>query len=357
MKVLHVLSALNGGGVENSLLNYYRYLFNDIQFDFVVFGKNEGILEPEFRQMGSTIFHVTPKRDGFFEYLQQLKELLKKNEYDFVHCHQAEKGWPVYRLAKKYGKAKCIMHSHGCKDNAGTFEKWKKNIFMRLCQKYVDIFCACSMASARYTYGKKHEQALIIYNVFDINRFVFSLENRIQIRKELNIKDTEKVIGMIGRLSPEKNHAFLLNVFKELHNKGKKYKLLIVGDGQLKTSLQEQCKEKNIENDVIFIGNKRDIHRYYSAMDIFALPSIHEGFGMALVEAQIAGLNAVVSNVITEEAIVLKEKVKKLDISELRPWVESIDAFKCNEREVNLDCFKKFDASFAYKNLLCLYKG
>ena len=117
----------------------------------------------------------------------------------------------------------------------------------------------------------------------------------------MNINYNTVVYGHVGRIKKKKNHYFLIKIFNEILKLHKDSILLLVGEGKLRPKIQELVKEYKIEDNVRFLGIRRDTDRLYSAMDIFLLPSLYEGFPVTLLEAQASGLNIFCSDTISKE--------------------------------------------------------
>ena len=139
-------------------------------------------------------------------------------------------------------------------------------------------------------------------NGIEVEKFKFYEENRIDIRRDLEIDENTEVLGSVGRLVEQKNHKFLMEVYYEYKKLNTDSKLLLIGEGKLKSELKLQAKKLNIQDKVLFLGMREDIEKIYSAMDIFVFPSIFEGFGLAVVEAQINGLKCYASTNVAEES-------------------------------------------------------
>lgn len=356
LRILHIVSALAGGGVESSVMGSYRILAKDgIIFDFAVFTDRVGMLEDEAKSYGSKIYHIPSKRESYKRFLKSVRDIMKNGNYDAIHCHLAEKGFWFYYFAKKYGK-KCIMHTHGCWNKQSFLGKLKKNILVALSSKYCDMYCSCSMASAKYVFGKDYKKSNIINNAFKTERFLFSQKDRDEVRKSYNIKDNDFLIGAVGRLSAEKNQGFLIKILSEILKKRKTAKLMLVGNGAMKSEWEEFAKRLKISDSVIFTGNVKNPEKYYSAFDAFCLPSVNEGFGMALVEAQINGLRCFASNYITDEAIVKKENVSKIVLGDEKKWAEALtDAESGYERNTCIADFEQFSVEQVSRRLISLY--
>lgn len=159
---------------------------------------------------------------------------------------------------------------------------------------------ACSKSAGEWLYCKSNNYKIIKNGIF-VNDYVFSLQNRLTIRKEYNLEDSDFVIGHISRFSPEKNYNFILAVFSMLLKKNKFAKLLLVGDGVLKNDVIEKVQKMGLAEKVIFTGYRADTNKLLSAMDAFIFPSLSEGLPFSVVESQVSGLKTIISNRITKE--------------------------------------------------------
>ena len=159
------------------------------------------------------------------------------------------------------------------------------------------------------------DNTVVVNNGVDIRRFRDVPEDRLSIRKDTGIPGNAFVIGHVGRFSEEKNHSFLLRVFESVYRKNPDAFLLLVGDGELKERIADEMKAMGLESRVKVLSNRTDIPRLLKAMDVFVFPSLYEGLGIALVEAQAAGLRCIVSDKVPDEAFVT-DLVCPLSLSE-----------------------------------------
>lgn len=355
LKVLHIVSALVGGGVESSIMGSYRVLKDSgVTFDFVVFTDRVGMLEEEVKSYGGTVYHIPSRRESYFGSIKAIKRIMREGDHEIVHCHLAEKGFWFYFYAKRYGK-KCIMHTHGCWNEQSLLKTLKKRILTHFSLKYCDMCCSCSTRSAKYVFEKDYKKSNIVLNAFKTEKFLFSDSDRREIRQEFGVADGDFLIGAIGRLSAEKNQGFLIKILAEILKKRKNAKLLLVGDGAMRAEWERLANDL-ADGRVIFAGNVKNPEKYYSALDAFSLPSINEGFGMALVEAQLNGLKCVVSSYITDEAIVKSEDAVKIPLSDEKAWADAFVNIPCGyERAVDIKAFEKFSAKNVAEQLLTLY--
>ena len=162
-----------------------------------------------------------------------------------------------------------------------------------------------------------------IPNAIDIDKFLFNESTRNAIRTKYSLEN-KHVIGHVGRFMRQKNHKFLLTLFKEILKQDTSIVLVLLGDGQLLDEMREYSKTIGIENHVIFVGNVSNANEWYSAFDLFILPSIWEGLPVVGVEAQTAGLPCIFSDSITRE-IALSDNVEFISLHEDKnKWVNAV---------------------------------
>lgn len=239
------------------------------------------------------------------------RKFLKKvftGGYDAVHFNCSSiSTLTIFKYAKKCGVKKIIMHSHSSFTDLSS--KLRKIIFSNLhkilrifANRYFDVRCACSVPAANWMYGEKRgAEALILNNAIDTMRFSYSEENRNEIRTQNKIK-TKYVIGHIGRFTISKNHNYIAEIFSELCKIRDDCTLMLIGQGELLNTVKQRVSELGLNDNVVFLDFNEDIEKYYSAMDVFLMPSIFEGLPITLVESQANGLKSLVSDVITEKS-------------------------------------------------------
>ena len=358
IKVAHVIGMAINGGTEALWLNYYRNINRDLfQFDFLVESESKIIKKEEIEKLGGKVI-IIPSYKNIFKYMKVLKKIFIENKYDIVHSNM--NSLSVFPLkAAKQAKVKIrIAHSHSTSNKI----EWKKNIIKNLlrpfAKKYSTHYFACSESAGRWLFGNKtynKGEVVIINNAIDIDKFKYNIKNRIDIRKEYDVLENEMLIGNIGRMMPQKNQIFLIDAFYRYHLKNPKSKLMIINDGPLLNELKMKVDNLNISNSVLFIGPKSDVFRYYSAFDLFALPSLYEGLGIVVVEAQANGLTSLVSNFVPRE-VDATGHVHFLDLN-VDDWVSDFNntrRFFWEECKLSLEknnyCIKK-----AAKNLENIY--
>ena len=155
-------------------------------------------------------------------------------------------------------------------------------------------------------------------------KFIFDEEKRVKLRKEYNLEN-KFVIGNVARFMKQKNHIFMLELFKVILNKNPNSVLMFFGDGELQNEIKQKAKDLGIEKSVMFMGNVENVNEMYQVMDVFLLPSLFEGLPVVGIEAQTSGLKCFMSDTITNE-VSITENVEFLSLKNdsLEKWADKI---------------------------------
>lgn len=297
IRIAQIVGKWIGGGVEAFLMNYYRNIDKSkVQFDFIIDNDSTCVPKEEIEMLGGRVIQIPPYQH-LFRYIRELTKVLKNNKYQIVHSNiNALSVFPLY-CAKKAKVPIRIAHSHSTTNK----KEWKKNLIKNILKPfsklYANEYFCCSEHAGRWLFGNKlfeSEKVKVINNAIDINKFGYDEKVRVELRKELNI-DNKIVIGHIGRFIPQKNHEKIINIFNEFHKKNKNSVLLLIGEGSLKEQILNKVKELKLENEVVFLGQRNDVNKLYQVMDLFLFPSLYEGLGMVMIEAQCSNLPCVAS--------------------------------------------------------------
>lgn len=229
--------------------------------------------------------------------------MLKEHPYETAHIHSdVAYKLLLYGLAAKIGGVKTvIVHSHstGIDGRHRNIKKILQKISRPILSRTNFLKFACSKQAAQWMY-KNPEEAHIIRNGIVTEKFLYSVETRERVRKELGIRN-EYLVGTVGRLSYQKNPFFELEIIKCIFQKDEDAKFLWIGSGDLQKEIEEKARAYGIYNRIIFLGNTEHVNEYYQAMDAFLFPSLFEGLGIVGIEAQAAGLSCFFSDTITRE--------------------------------------------------------
>lgn len=360
MKILFIMPReLGVGGIETVTLAYWKQLLQrGHKIDFVCHGFERGIHDDEIENEGSLIYRVPIKSKNFWGNIRAINNVIKNGKYDVVHAHMNATSGIYLKIAKKYGVKCRVSHSHCSSYKAFTSNLVKiiiNEIEKNKTSKYATIRLACSEMAGKWLYGRKN--FYVVQNGVDVELYKYDEYVRRVMRKQLNIKDDEILLGHIGSFIECKNHRYLIDVFQRVYQESGKYKLVLVGDGELQGDIKKYVCERKLQNNVIFLGQRNDIWKCLQAMDVFLLPSISEGAPVAAIEAQANGLKCIFSNGISRE-VFINETTIGLDITDedKNKWVVEclLPAKRTNINKT------KFD-SYNWKNIVDylekLYRG
>ncbi|MDW7613460.1 glycosyltransferase family 1 protein [Peribacillus simplex] len=327
IRILQVIGSLNNGGSQAMIMSIYENIDRSkIQFDFVIDRPNELAYGKRIEELGGKIYFMPQfTAKNIFAFQRAWHNFFSKHpEYKIVHGHVRSTASIYLRIAKKYGLT-TVAHSHSTSSGSGL-SAMIKNILQYPIRYTADKFFACSISAGEWLFGKRkcnNESFFILNNAIDAKKFIFKEEVRINKRKEFQIED-KFVIGHIGRFDTPKNHEFLIDIFKEVHNKNKNSVLILVGDGELRPTIEKKVNDLDLTDFVIFTGIRSDIPEILQGMDIFVFPSLFEGLGIVAIEAQAAGLPCIVSDSIPKEAFITS-LIQSLPLnSSLDEWKEHI---------------------------------
>lgn len=351
-KILYFIDTLEMGGIQKLTLDWISNIDkNNFEIDILTLdsSKKEN-LEDNFNKIGCKVYKLndvwirTPL--DYLKYNFECNKFFKRNhEYDIVELHSSSKNYPILKYAKKYGIKTRISHSH----NIGfqTKNKFKilvGNMFKKKLIKYSTDFLACSLDAGKWLFGEKivnSNKFKIIYNSIDFENFKFNKNIRTKIRKELGFNDNTFVIGHVGRFNSQKNHVFLINIFEKISKKIPNSYLILLGEGNLKKNIEKMVDEKKLSNKVMFLGVKNNANEYMQAMDAFVFPSLYEGLGIVLVEAQAAGLKTFTSKRVIPIEAKISDNIKFIDLKKdnYDEWTETIlkEDYNYKREEVILD--------------------
>ena len=374
VRVCQVLHGIVGGGSEQVVLNYCSRMRN-IHFDLLYqYEPNPQILE-RFNEAGINCIQIPDKVHHPLKHLWTMFRIFRKGKYDVVHSHL---DWfmnsYVCFLAMLAGIKKRIAHHHQAYTAQEPVEGPKtrlvslpnhlvKNflcfLFRLPCKFFATHWLACGEAAAINGWGKsavKKGKVTILPNAIDPDRFMFCETARREIRAKYGIAEDDFVVGHVGRFYPQKNHDFLINVFSEVHKQKPNAKLLLLGDGPLQEKIRQEVETLGLAESVIFAGLQKDPALFYSAMDVFAFPSLWEGLGIVLLEAQYNGLPCVVSEAVPKE-VEVSNGITRVNLNtSTQEWAKVL--LSRVEKRNHIECAKsQFDINETYPQLQTLYKG
>lgn len=305
VRILQVVANLGiKSGMTGVVINYHRFLDpSRVQFDYLYFDESETDYRQEIEQLGGRVFKISRPRmtqastreiDRFFA--------AHEGEYTAIHCHPAWSPAVFARAAKRHGIQHVIAHSHNTKFSDKRLSAVRNGCLQTMAGLFATEFMACSEDAKKTFPLIPNKKIILLNNAIDTKRFVFNPVSRRRIRTEIGIDNKTILIGHVGRFVPQKNHKFLIEIFIQLRKSLPDAKLLLVGSGPLQGNVEQQIRKSALDTSVILLGERRDIADIYSAMDVFILPSVFEGLGIVLLEAQASGLPCIASDCVPNEA-------------------------------------------------------
>ena len=325
IKVLQVFSLTDRGGAESLIMTHYKYIDRQLfHFDFVNHTQRRCDYDDEIYAMGSKIYHLP--RFKYYNIVSFLKVwddfLAVHHDYDVIHVHYFTLAGLIMPIAKKHGIKLRIVHSH----ISIIYSNYKRFFFSLFRKKVINasnLLLACSEV-AGYNIFKTNDFR-IFNNAIDTIDYKYDYNCRVKVRHDLGYTNDEIVIGHVGSFrGVQKNHSFIIDVFARLVGKSPKFRLLLVGDGKLRPQIEKKAQNYGISDYVTFAGVRTDVPQLLQGMDVFFFPSLYEGLGIAVVEAQAAGLPVVASSVIPEEAYI-SDLIQTLSLSSnIEDWVNTL---------------------------------
>jgi glycosyltransferase involved in cell wall biosynthesis len=326
-RVLHVLGRLDFGGVEAWLAGVAGSVDRrKVELDFLVHDPRPGALDGEVRAHGCRILPCPIAEP--LAYPGRFRRILREQgPYDVVHSHVHHFSGVVLALARAAGVPIRIAHSHsdtrGGDAAAGRRRRAYLGVAGWLLRRNATVEVAASKTAAQALFGAGWEsdpRVRVVHCGIDLARYA-GAPPRAEVRRELGIPPDAVVLGHVGRLSPPKNHAFLVKVMAAAARGEPRARLLAVGGGPLEGALRRAVAAYGLQDRVVLPGARTDVPRLLAAMDAFVFPSLWEGMPLSLVEAQAAGLPCLVSTAVTDEATVVGELVTRRDLAVgAEPW-------------------------------------
>ena len=344
MKKIKVLTGFiidgKAGGIDKYLLTFLEQVHSEfVQVDFLT-NHMDADLKKKLEQYGSRLYEVANLKQPNLQY-RQICDIIQKNKYDVTYFNIST---AISRIGPQ-AAFDCnvpirVIHSHSTGNDCSNPYKRKlldflHNKYKKQLYKTANRFYACSKTAGLWLFPEKvveSNQFKIIHNAVDAKKFAYNVTLRNQLRDELNLTD-KYVIGHVGNFCYPKNYPLLLEIFRSLLKKNSQAVLLLVGTGPDFEQVKESVNAMGMQDNVIFLGQRKDVHCIMQAMDVFILPSRFEGLALVAIEAQAAGLPCVFSTGMSDEAKITEEVIYLSTDAPIENWVDAIDSFKdCKRR-------------------------
>lgn len=320
-RVLHIIPGY-GGGISSLVRNIVvncdsSKIINDV----VGFSEYPDFFLKEVSAQNSKAYTIPSVHSGAGKSIKAFYKIVKENHYDAVHIHVRENQFIYFALiSKAAGCKRVIAHAHIADDERMKFAiyRQKMRFWRSMTRLLADQLASCSKMASAFVYGDvavRKNKVMHIPNGVNLSLYEpVVMEDKNVARKNCGIKDEKFVIGNVGYLGYQKNHPFMLQIAEVLKNKNIDFKMIFVGTGWAEDDLKSLCREKELDEYVVFAGRRNDVPELFRSMDVAILPSFYEGLPTVAVEAQAAGVPQVVSDTVTREVDLGMGMIKYLPI-------------------------------------------
>jgi glycosyltransferase involved in cell wall biosynthesis len=324
VRILHVVGAMNRAGTETWLMHVLRHIDRDkFRTDFLVHTDQPAAYDEELKALGSRILRC-PNLQNPLLYGRRFLEIANQfGPFDVVHSHVHHFSGYVVALARVAGIPVRISHSHNDTRAVEARINLARKAYLLGSQQLIASNCthglAASDTAGEALFGSRwrsDRRMRVLCCGVDLAPFLQTVDRQ-SVRSEFGFDDSNLVFGHVGRFDPQKNHAFLVEIAAEIVKRTPRARFLFVGDGPLRSSMEDLCQRAGIADKTVFAGSRGDVPRLMTgAMDRFLFPSLHEGLGLVLIEAQAAHLPATISDAVPHEATVIPELTTRISLTE-----------------------------------------
>ncbi|WP_152617972.1 glycosyltransferase [Caldibacillus thermoamylovorans] len=355
LKVLQIIPSFGVGGAQKLVLDYLYYMNNsEVEIKAISMYENQNSIYDKFiEDNGLDVVYLDKKPGLDLSIIKKIKKVVQDFKPDVIHTHMYTIKYTIFSvIGNKKVKLFHTIHNEPEKD-AGRIDK----IFNKFAFKYLNctpIALTDKMLNKTNKYYNV-TNTIVLNNGIILEKFENKNLNKNEIRDKLNIPRDSFVVGHIGRFMKQKNHEFIIKVFKRISEVEENSYLLLVGDGELKKNIELKVKELGLKGKVKFFGIRNDIPDILNSLDVFIFPSLHEGFPIALIEAQAAGIRCVIADTI-DSKVILSENTVTLNLNDsIEKWSEVIR--NKSIKSTNYGNLEDYDIKHIVKKLLELYRN
>ena len=307
IRILYILANEPTGGVGVFVKDFTAHFSDRVSIDYLIYtGQRNTAFQKAVTKSDTRMYYLSELTTSNYLKLKRETEGFFRahhDEYSIVHLTYPGLINLCGKPARKYGTRWVIIHSLNSRLSDDPLRSIRNKLLISNFRKTANCYLACSDEAAEYLYGKKmiqNQEVLFIHNAIDCDQYRYAPEIRNQVRKELGIGN-RKLILMAGRLEKQKNISFGIKVFSELRKQNPESFLMIIGDGPLKESLQNEAESLKLSGDISFQSFTPKLNELFMAADLLLFPSLYEGLPITVVDAENSGLPCLLSDTISRE--------------------------------------------------------
>lgn len=335
--ILIANGTMNAGGTETLIMEMLRHQTGRVRYILMVHYQGEvqkGIFDDEIRSLGVEIIYIPSVGSlGISSYCKKFQEVIAPlGRIDVIHSHLNANGGVICKAAKMAGIKCRICHCHAdIRFKGSRLSNLKEEVALQVLRIFVNLygnhFWACSHeAWKRLFYPFRKE--VMIPNMIDVQKYLSTPEQKQEAKAAIGMEG-KLVVGSVGRVARIKNYELALEAIALLNKKGTEAHFVCYG--RFDAAKDAYCAELlaladrlDITDKVHFMGNTTQVAHDIKAFDVFLMPSTTEGFGMAAIEAQAAGIPTVLSAGVPRIVDVELGLVQLLTLDDPAAWADAI---------------------------------
>lgn len=354
IKICFFVGSFRAGGAEKHVLDIIENLDKDKYLPYLCVLSKTGIFLDRFNQLNVKIHEFNHNKFNLIKLIYNLFRyvvFLRKENIDILHVHLVYCYWFSLFGAKLANVKNKVITWH----NIYTPLFKSKKVISRVhygninSSKIIAVSEKVKKENCKF-YNVDYKKVRVVYNGIDSKEF------SVKSNLSSNTKSNDYKIGVIGSLIQQKGHIYLLKAIKNLKLTIPNLKLFVIGDGPLNHELSNYVVKNNLSENVCFLGRREDIPKLLKTLDLWIMPSLFEGFSIALLEAMATGLPIIATNVGgNAEAIINNESGLIIRDQDINDITESI-TFSYNNRlkldEMGTNARDRFVNCFTIENMI-----
>jgi len=327
-KVLHIVENLDRGAVEGWLVRMLGHAHKRgvaLDWTFYCALGQAGGLDDRARARGAKVIYSPVPLSQKRAFMAALRGALKQGRYDVVHCHHDIMSGPYLLAALGLPIGRRIVHAHNADENVPTPNKLKQTLYRepmrQVCLALADRIVGISnhtLDTLLAGRARRPGRDIVHYYGVDAERFQAALPDRAAFRRQLGLPEDALILLYGGRVAPEKNPVMAVDVLAALRRREPRAHLVYAGAGSEEQAVIQRAEALGVADQVHMIGWRADLPEVMAASDWFILPRPEhpmEGFGLAVVEAQLAGLPLLLSLGIPDDPLLPTASYRRLPLA------------------------------------------